>query len=65
VEDAGMKTFRPYQPDQSPLLPPSIQEWLLEGHLARFVSEVVDEMDLPASEERYLEERAARRTPRG
>ena len=52
-----MKTFRPYQPDQLLLLPPSIQEWLPEGHLARFVSEVVDELDLAAIEERYNEER--------
>jgi hypothetical protein len=42
VEDAGMKTSSPYQPDQLLLLPSSIQEWLPEGHLARFVSEVVD-----------------------
>ena len=47
-----MKTFRPYQPDQLLLLPPSIQEWLPEGDLARFVSEVVDELDLAAIEER-------------
>src|SRR5881396_3808603 len=52
-----MKTFRSYQPDQLLLLPPSIQEWLPEGHLARFVSEVVDELDLSAIEERYTEER--------
>ena len=53
VEDVGMKTFRPYQPDQLLLLPPSIQEWLPEGHLARFVGEVVDELDLSAIEVRY------------
>ena len=52
-----MKTFRPYQPDQLLLLPPSIQEWLPEGHLARFVSEVVDELNLSAIERRYDEER--------
>lgn len=52
-----MKTFRPYQPDQLLLLPPSIQEWLPENHLARFVSEVVDELDLSAIEDRYTEER--------
>ena len=52
-----MKTFRPYQPDQLLLLPPSIQEWLPEGHLARFVSEVVDALDLAAIEDRYTEER--------
>jgi len=52
-----MKTFRPYQPDQLLLLPPSIQEWLPEHHLARFVSEVVDELDLSAIEDQYTEDR--------
>jgi len=52
-----MKTFRPYQPDQMLLLPPSIEEWLPEHHLARFVSEVVDELDLSAIEDTYTEER--------
>ena len=52
-----MKTFRPYQPDQMLLLPPSIEEWLPEHHLARFVSEVVDELDLSAIEDTYSEER--------
>ena len=52
-----MKTFRPYQPDQLLLLPPSIEEWLPEHHLARFVSEVVDELNLSAIEDTYSEER--------
>src|ERR1700742_1214188 len=52
-----MKTFRPYDPEQMLLLPPSLQEWLPENHLARFVSEVVDELDLSAIESRYSEER--------
>lgn len=52
-----MKTFRPYEPDQLLLLPPSIEEWLPEGHLARFVSEVVEELDLGEIEEAYSEER--------
>lgn len=52
-----MKTFRPYAPDQLLLLPPSIEEWLPEHHLARFVSEVVDELDLSAIEDTYTEER--------
>ncbi len=38
-----MKTFKPYTPDQPFLLPPVLQEWLPEGHLAAFLSEVVDE----------------------
>src|SRR5438270_10808941 len=37
------KTFRPYDPHQVLLLPPSLDEWLPEGHLARFVSELVEE----------------------
>jgi transposase len=41
-----MKTFRPYQPDQLLLLPPNLNEWLPEDHLASFVSEAVDEFAL-------------------
>ncbi len=37
-----MKTFRPYNPDQPFLLPPVLQDWLPEDHLATFLSEVVD-----------------------
>lgn len=42
----GMKTFKPYTPDQLLLLPPALQEWLPEGHLALFISDVVDALDL-------------------
>jgi hypothetical protein len=43
------KTFRPYDPHQILLLPPSLDEWLPERHLARFVSELVEEaLDLSA-----------------
>jgi transposase len=42
------KTFRTYCPDQQLLLPPSLRDWLLEGHLALFVSDVVDALDLSA-----------------
>ena len=38
------KTFRPYQPDQMWLMPPSIDEWVAEDHLARFVSELVEDV---------------------
>lgn len=34
--------------DQLWLMPPSVSEWLPEGHLAWFVLEVVDELDLSA-----------------
>lgn len=40
------KVYREYEPDQDFLLPPSLKEWLPERHLAYFISEVVDEMDL-------------------
>lgn len=50
------REFRPYEPDQSYLLPPSLREWLPEGHLAFFVSDAVDEMDLSAFVARYGEE---------
>jgi transposase len=35
------------------LLPPSIQDWLPEGHLARFVVEVVEQLDLRSLKESY------------
>ena len=37
-----MKTFKPYNPDQPFLLPPILQDWLPEDHLATFLSEMVD-----------------------
>ena len=42
------KTFRPYVPEQDFLLPPSLREWLPADHLAYFVSELVDQLDLAA-----------------
>ena len=35
------------------LLPPSLQDWLPEDHLARFVVEIVDGLDLSALERAY------------
>ena len=42
------KTYRPYQPEQDLLLPPSLRDWLPENHLAYFVSDLVDQLDLSA-----------------
>lgn len=42
----GMRTFKPYNPDQLFLLPPALGEWLPEGHLASFLSDVVDTLEL-------------------
>ncbi|MFT5050073.1 MAG: transposase [Chlamydiales bacterium] len=41
----GQSSHR-YEPDQSHLFPPSPREWMPEGHLAFFISETVDELDL-------------------
>ncbi len=41
-------TFRPYQPNQSFLLPPSPKDWLPEGHLAYFISDTVEMLDVSA-----------------
>lgn len=35
------------------LLPPSIEEWLPQGHLARFVVEIVEQLDLSSLKESY------------
>ena len=43
-----MPTFRPVDRATPYLLPPSVSEWLPETHLARFVVEVVEQMDLSA-----------------
>jgi transposase len=47
------KTFRPYSLDQRLLLPPDLRDWLPEGHLALFISDVVDELDLSAILDAY------------
>ena len=41
-----MSNFRPVDRDTGFLLPPSVDEWLPEKHLARFVVEVIDGLDL-------------------
>ena len=40
------KTYLPYDPDQQLLLPAALQEWLPDDHLAYFISDVVDQLDL-------------------
>src|SRR5208282_1932144 len=42
------KRFRSCDLNQAYLLPPSLQDWLPEGHLARFVADVVETLDLTA-----------------
>jgi len=50
------RDYRRYEPDQTLLLPPSLRDWLPEDHLAFFLSDAVDAMDLSAFEARYGDE---------
>lgn len=47
------KLFRPYSLDQVYLLPPSLNDWLPQRHLARFIVEVTGELDLGLLLSRY------------
>jgi transposase len=48
-----MSNFRPIDRGTSYLLPPSVEEWLPERHLARFVAETVEQMDLREMTQAY------------
>ncbi|WP_247647397.1 transposase, partial [Arthrobacter sp. E3] len=37
------KRFKAFEPDAVMLVPPSLDEWLPQDHLARFIGELVDE----------------------
>jgi transposase len=47
------KRFRTDHLDQALLLPPSLHDWLPERHLARFVADVIDELDLGSIYQSY------------
>src|SRR4051794_33789737 len=51
------KSYRPYHPNEELLLPPSLRDWLPENHLAYFVSDVVDNVDLSAMDAVYGNEK--------
>jgi transposase len=51
-----MKSFRPDTLDQILLLPPSLQDWLPDGHLAGFIADVVNSLDLGAIYASYEED---------
>ncbi len=51
------KTYLPYEPDQQLLLPAALQEWLPDDHLAYFISDVVDQLDMSEITARYERER--------
>ena len=53
-DNCHMKTsYRPYHPDQAHLLPLSAADWLPEGHLAYFIADTVESLDLSAFHARY------------
>jgi transposase len=47
------KTFRAYNLEQRLLLPPDMRQWLPEGHLALFLLDVVEQLDLSEILETY------------
>ncbi len=50
------KTFRPYDPEQMFLLPASMRDWLPVNHLAYFVSDIVEQLDIAVVMRRYTGE---------
>src|SRR5258708_6429293 len=48
-----MSNFRQVDRETGFLLPPSVDEWLPERHLARFVVEVIERLDLSAMVKAY------------
>src|SRR6266852_4780658 len=59
-----MNNFRTIDRQTGFLLPPSVDEWLPEKHLARFVVEVIDGMDLRAMSGSYRGSGSASYHPR-
>jgi len=48
-----MADFRPIDRATPYLLPPSVEDWLPKAHLARFVVDIVDQLDLSALTRQY------------
>ncbi len=48
-----MSRFKPIKRDMNFLFPPSMNDWLPEHHLARFVVEIVEQLDLKPMERAY------------
>jgi transposase len=46
-------SYMPYEPTQDLLLPPSLHEWLPQDHLAHFIADTVDQLDLSEFYKRY------------
>ena len=48
-----MDKFKPDTKSQLMLLPPSVEDFVPSGHLARLINEIVDTFDTQSIEERY------------
>ena len=48
-----MQKFKPVNTQQYFLLPPSVEDFIKEDHLARVVAEVVDTLDTTSIEKQY------------
>lgn len=48
-----MGRFLPIDRESEYLFPPSVQDWLPENHLARYVANVIESLDLSALEQQY------------
>jgi len=59
-----MSNFRPIDRETGFLLPPSVDDWLPEKHLARFVVEVIDGLDVSAMSGAYRGSGSASYHPR-
>src|SRR3954449_8128620 len=53
MDELSMSNFRPIDRETGFLLPPSVDEWLPKTHLARFVVEVIDGLDLSEMTKSY------------
>src|SRR5476649_959374 len=49
------KTYRPWEPDQVLLMPPVLREWLPKGHLVYFILDTVKCLDMPNSDEAFIQ----------
>ena len=50
---AMTRKYITYNPTQSFLLPPDPRDWLPDGHLALFISDTVDDLDISSIYEHY------------
>ena len=58
-----MSNFRQCDRETPYLLPPSVDEWLPAEHLARFVVDIVEQLDLSSRARQYCGSARSRRSP--